>query len=109
MGRKRKGASMTREEAATLIEAVSARIASRDQAFDIQLQLTTAGEALLELKHVEGLKLLNRIGLLLITQNGTKNVRYERVRKTVEKLTPLDAEKDSVALLNLAKSIRSES
>ena len=109
MSRKRRGASMTREEVAVLIEDIADRIASGDQSFDIQLSITTAQEALFELRHIDGLKLLNCVGLLHLTQNGTENVRYDYVRKRVEELTPLDAEQDSAALRDLATSIRSGS
>lgn len=98
MGRKRKGASMTREEVAALIEDIADRIASGDQSFEIQLPITTAQEALLELRHIEGLKLLNRVGLLHLMQNGTKDVRYDYIRREMEELTPLDVKQDSATL-----------
>jgi len=108
MSKKRKGYSLTREETATLIDEIAERIANGDRSFDLQLPLQQALEALVEIRHVDGLKLLNRIALLLNTESGKANPRYDYVRKTVEALPPFDPIEDSNALRSLANDVRSE-
>jgi len=61
---------------------------------------------LIELRHVEGLKLLTRISLLLLTANGTTNVTVEYAKKRVDSLEPINPAADSAALRSLAEEIR---
>jgi hypothetical protein len=107
MGKKRKP-QLTGEELATLIVEIAERVANEDYSFDIQVTISTAEQALLELRHLDGLKLLSRIALLMSTENGTTAMKYEYVRKRVEALTPLDPTADSVALSSLAAEIRTQ-
>jgi hypothetical protein len=107
MGKKRKQ-QLTREEIATLIEEIAERVANENFSFDIQVTISAAEQALVELRHVEGLKILIRIGLLMSTKNGTTAMKYDYVRKRVEALTPLDPTADSVALRSLAADIRTQ-
>jgi hypothetical protein len=107
MAKKRKK-QLTGEELATLIEEIAERVANEDYSFDIQVTISAAEQALLELRHLDGLKLLSRIALLMSTENGTTAMKYEYVRKSVEALTPLDPTADSVALRSLATDIRTQ-
>jgi len=38
--------------------------------FDIQVPIAAVGQVLIEIRHLNGLELINRIGLLLNTENG---------------------------------------
>lgn len=106
MSRRRKKQPISRDETAALIEQIAERIANGDRSFDLQLPMTAAQQGLVELRDVEGSLQLNRISLLLLTENGTANVRYDYVRKRVEELAPLDPESDVAALRTLAEEIR---
>jgi hypothetical protein len=106
MRRRRKKQPVSREETAALIEQIAERIANGDRSFDLQLPMTTAQQRLVELRDVEGSLLLNRISLLLLTENGTANVRYDYVRERVKELAPLDPDTDVAALRALAEKIR---
>lgn len=106
MSKKKKVPSLTREETAALINEIAERVAKGDRSFDLQIPIVKAEQALAELRHLDGLKLLNRIGLLLITLNGKAKSRYELVQKTVEALPPFNPIEDSIALRSLADEIR---
>jgi hypothetical protein len=108
MGRRRKPQSMTHEEIATVIEEVADYVANRDYSFDTQILISTAQQALAELRHLEGMQLLNRISLLLLTENGTTNMRYDFVRSTMESMPPLDPAEDSAALRSIAADLRTQ-
>ena len=97
---------MPRETVAQTIEDIADRIANGETTYELHVATSAAEQALLEFEHIEGLRLLNRVGLLLLTNNGTENVRYPIVQKMIEKLTPLDTAADSEALRSLAREIR---
>jgi hypothetical protein len=95
---------MTKEETASLLEEVAERLANGDRSFDLQSQLARASETLAEMRHVEGLILLNRLKRLLPTEPSW----YGIVRETVEALPPLDPASDADALRSLASDVRSK-
>lgn len=68
--------------------------------------MTAAQQGLVELRDVEGPLLLNRFSLLLLTENGTANMRYGYVRKRVEEMFPFEPDTDVTALRSLAEKIR---
>lgn len=91
---------------AAALDHIGARIASNDLSFDLQLELCDAEEALVRMKHIDGLRLLNRISMMHNTENGTKHVKYELVRNAVAQMDPLDPVKDSAAVRTLASELR---
>lgn len=104
----KKGSSLSREETANLLEEIAKHIIDGDRSFDLQLPITQAQEAMLEMRHMDGMKLLNRIALLLLTSDGKANVGNDFTRKRVEALNPLDPMEDSKALQILADEVRSK-
>ncbi len=98
---------LTKNETAILIEEVANRIEQGDRSFDLHLPLIKAQKGLAELYHLEGVQLLNRIGLLLTHDEG-ETFFYPMVKETIEALSPLDPAKDCEALRTLAKEIRNE-
>ena len=103
---KKKAQSLTREETAALIDEIAERIEKGDRSFDLQIPITKAQQALIELRNLDGLELLNRIGLLLTAHDGKAKYRYELVQKTIEALPPFNPVEDSIALRSLADEIR---
>jgi hypothetical protein len=93
---------------AELIEQVADGVARGDWSFGLQMPLTAAERALIDLQHLDGLKLLNRVGILLLTKNGRAEVRYDFVRRTVASMAPLDPVEDANALRALARELRGE-
>ncbi len=69
MTTKRKKKQVPLERAAELIEEIAERVETQNYASDIQVIISTVGQALLEIRHLDGLRLINRIGLLLNTEN----------------------------------------
>lgn len=106
MSREWKGQSMTCEETANLLEEIAEHIRKGTGSFDLQLPISQAQAVMLELGHMDGLKLLNRIALLLLTKGRLGNVGYDFARKKVETLKPLDPIVDSQAIQALAHDIR---
>lgn len=70
MGTKRKKKQISLEHAAKLIEEIAKRVETQNDSFDIQVTISAVEQVLIEMRHLDGLKLVNRIGLLLITKNG---------------------------------------
>src|SRR5687767_6830761 len=99
---------MPREIAAQTIEAIAERIANGERSNDLSAAITAAEQAMLDIEHIEGMRLLNRIGLLMVTNSGTENIHYPIVRKIVDNLKPLDASADSAALRALAYELRTQ-
>lgn len=97
---------MTHEETANLLDKIAERIREGERSFELQLPISQAQAMMLEIGHIDGLKLLNRIALLLLTKDRMGNVGYDFTRKKVEALTPLDPLEDSQALQTLANEIR---
>ena len=83
-----RGYGLPHEELASTIEALADRIAEGDRSFELQVLIQTIEGALLELENTDGLILLNRIGLLLITDDGRNPTMYEFVQKQVESMDP---------------------
>lgn len=109
MNKKVKKRPVTPEEVANLIDQIAEEIKNGNRSFDIQLPLSEAEKALAKLRHLEGIKLLNRIGLLLLNENrkGT-GFFYPGVKETIDKLPPLDTVEDVKALQDLANQIRND-
>jgi len=101
------GASLTNEDTANMLENIAERIANGERSFDLQLPITTSQETLIKMRHIEGLKLLNRISLLLNVHDKKGKYRYEIIQKTIESLPPLDPDLDCNKLRELANEIRS--
>ena len=84
MGKKRKAQLPTRGEIATQIEEVAERLANGDRSFDLYIATSAAQAAQVGLgdieRHLDGLKLLSRVGFLLVTENGTADMKYDFVR-----------------------------
>ncbi len=97
---------LSRVELAGLIEDVADRVQRNDLAYGIQVLISEAQFELLELQHIEGIQLLNRIGLLQGEAEGSGGHRYGWVQQTIEKMLPLDPGQDSQALRDLAGEIR---
>lgn len=97
---------VTKEQIATVLEAVADRVANEDYSSDIQLTASTAELGLAQLRNAKALKLLNRVLLLLSTKNATEPSRYQYVEKTVQSLEPLDPVADSAALRDVARELR---
>lgn len=95
MNKRRKGYSLTREEAATPLKKIAERIIDGDRSYDLQLQIQQAQEALTKMRKVDGLKLLNRIALLQLTENGKVKIGFDYVREKMEALPPLHPVEDS--------------
>lgn len=95
--------------AAKLIEEIAKRVETQNYAFDIQVNISTVGQALLEIRHLDGLILINRVALLLNTQNGkaTSNRYGDYIQKRLAKIPSLDPIADSAALRALAAEITS--
>ena len=106
---RKRGAKLSARDLAELIEGIAERVESRDLSFSIQLEIQTASEELLDRRHIEGLKLLNRMGLLQSVEGQEKPHRYELVERTIAKMSPLDPDSDGAALRHLAGEIRGES
>lgn len=88
-----------------MLEDIAERIADGDRSFDLQVALTQAEAACAKIQNLEGLKLLNRIGLLLSTEGG-KATRYSYVQEIVEALPLLNPAEDARALRSLAYDVR---
>jgi hypothetical protein len=90
-----------------LIEEVAERVETLNYAFDVQVTISAIGQVLTEIRHPHGLKLINRVGLLLSTKNGkAASNRYGGyVQKQLAKMPPLDPIADSAALRALAAEI----
>ena len=95
------------EHTAELIEEIARRVERQNYAFDIQVAISTVGQALVEIRHLDGLNLINRIGLLTSTENRkTVPNRYGGyVQKQLAEIPPLDPIADSSALRALAAEI----
>jgi hypothetical protein len=98
--------SSTAVELADLLEKIADRIAAGRTSFELQLQLAAAEKELLAMENLDGAKLLNRLGLLVLTAGNTKHTSHDLVRKHVEGVDPLDANKDSEYIRKLAKKLR---
>lgn len=107
MTTKRKKNHVSPEHAAELIEEIAKRVETQNYAFDIQVAISTVGQALVELRHVDGLRLINRIGQLLSAENSkTARNRYgDYIQKRLAEIPPLDPVADSAALRALATEI----
>ena len=105
MGRRRRRAP-SRDETAAAIEAVAERVEARDFSFDVQLSVQTAQEGLLELMDVDASLLLSRVSLMLLTENGTMDKKYDFVRERVESTPPLNPAEDGETLRSLAARVR---
>lgn len=106
MKRTAKGNTLPREQIAAVIEEIADGVAEGSLSFHLQLPIVQAQEAMVELRNVDGLKLLNRISMLLLTENREKKMRYEVVNKAAQEFSPLDPTEDSKALRALAEEIR---
>lgn len=106
MSREGKVHSMTCEETANLLEEIAEHIKAGERFFELQLPISQAQAMMLELDHMDGLKLLNRVALLLLSKDRMSNVGYDFTRKRVEALKPLDPIEDSQAIQELAHDIR---
>lgn len=104
MSKKRK--RLSAEALAHVIEGIAARVESRDESFAVQMEIQSASAELMEMRHVEGLRLLNRVALLQLTAGSKGSQRYRIVEETIARMPPLDPEGDGVALRELAKDIR---
>lgn len=95
------------EEVARLIEEIAERVETKNYAFDNQVAASAVGQALLEMRHLDGVKLINHIALLLNTENGKATTdRYGGyIQKRLAKIPPLDPIADSAALRALAAEI----
>jgi hypothetical protein len=107
MTTKRKKNQVSHEHVAELIEEIAKRVETQNYDFDIQVAISTVGQALVELRHADGLRLINRIGHLLTAQNSkTAPNRYgDYVQKRLAEIPPLDPIADSAALRALAAEI----
>lgn len=107
MATKRRKKQIPLEHAAKLIEEIAERVETLNYAFDIQVTISAVEQVLIEIRHLHGLKLINRIGLLLNTKNGkAASNRYGGyVQKQLAKMPPLDPIADSAALRALATEI----
>ncbi len=102
----RKGHYTTSEETANLLEEIAGRLRDGERSFELQLPISQAQTMMLEMNHMDGLRLLNRISLLLLTKNKKNNVGHDFTRKRLEALSPLDPLEDSKTLQILADQIR---
>jgi hypothetical protein len=104
---KRKKKQIPFEHVAELIEEIAKRVETQNYAFDIQITISAVGQVLLEIRHLDGMRLINRIGLLLNTKNGkATSKRYGcYVQKQLAQIPPLDPTADSAALRALAAEI----
>jgi hypothetical protein len=107
MATKRKKKQVPPEQVAQLIEEIAKRVETLNYSSDVQVSISAVGEMLTEIHHPDGLKLVNRIGLLLTTENGkvTSNRYGGYVQKQLAKMPPLDPIADSAALRALAVEI----
>ena len=107
MTTKRKKNQVSPEHAAELIEEIAKRVETQNYAFDIQVAISTVSQALVELRHVDGLRLITRIEQLLSAKHSkTASNRYGGyVQKRLAEIPPLDPIADSAALRSLAAEI----
>jgi hypothetical protein len=104
---KRKKKQIPLEHAAKLIEEIAKRVETLNYAFDIQVTISAVGQTLLEIQHLDGLRLINRIALLLNTGNGkAAHNRYGGyIQQRLAEIPPLDPIADRAALRALATEI----
>ena len=107
MATKRKKKQVPLEHAAKLIKEIAKRVETQNYTSEIQVTISAVGEMLIEIRHLDGLELINRIGLLLNTENGkaTSNRYGGYIQKQLAKMPPLDPIADSAALRALAAEI----
>jgi hypothetical protein len=106
MSKSPRGSELRRQDLAEVLEGLAERISRRDMSYDVQGQVLAAMSALVELRHIEGVLLLNRLSFLLLTDGGGGVMKYEYARKWAQQLAPLDPAKEAAALRQLAAELR---
>lgn len=99
------GSDLSDEELADLIYKLADLVSGEQLSFDLQA-ITSIQEALVERKHSNGAKLVNRISLL--AGNESEAYKYGYAKETAESMEPLDPEKDAERLRQLAQEIESD-
>lgn len=107
MGDIPKGSDLSNEELADLIRELADLVSSEQLSFDPQA-VTSIQEALVEREHTEGLKLISRISLLANADDGRAGYSHDYVQERTESTEPIDPEKDSEQLRQLAQEIESD-
>ena len=104
MGRPR---TRSLEEAAGLLEDIARRVEAGDRSFELQRPLNDVERVLIRHQHLDGLRLVSRVALLL-AHDGRAGSWYEYVARVVEGLAPLDRVRDAAELRELAEDLRPE-
>ncbi len=102
MKKMKRGKGISNNELKRLIVELSELVSKGDTSFDIQVLTTTISEALMERRHIDGLKLVTRISLLSIVSDMGGKSRYDYVNRHVENSEPLDPKEDATALNEMA-------